>query len=181
MSDILLPHFVSDVFRLPDRQRHDRQRRVLGAAGGELAAVGDEQVLDVVRLAELVARRRRAGSRSSGWCRDCASRDRAASGRCASRRPPRRSPRPACRRGCAWRRRWGGRRNARSATGMPYLSFTVGSSVTRLVSCGMSSPTIHMPGHVVVAVERQVNSRPQAPGSRKAAMNGRPSDSVSIS
>jgi uncharacterized membrane protein YphA (DoxX/SURF4 family) len=33
-----------------DCQRDDRERRVLRAAGGELAAVGDEQVLDVVRL-----------------------------------------------------------------------------------------------------------------------------------
>ena len=48
MSDLLLPHLVGDIVRLPDGQRHDRQRRVLGAAGGELAAVGDEQVLDVV-------------------------------------------------------------------------------------------------------------------------------------
>jgi hypothetical protein len=41
-SDILLPHFVSDIFRLPDGQRHDRQSWIFGAASGELAAVGDE-------------------------------------------------------------------------------------------------------------------------------------------
>jgi hypothetical protein len=41
-SDILLSHFVSDIFRLPDGQRHDRQSWIFGAASGELAAVGDE-------------------------------------------------------------------------------------------------------------------------------------------
>jgi len=41
-SDILLPHFVSNIFRLPDGQRHDRQSWIFGAASGELAAVGDE-------------------------------------------------------------------------------------------------------------------------------------------
>ena len=41
-SDILLPQFVSDIFRLPDGQRHDRQSWIFGAASGELAAVGDE-------------------------------------------------------------------------------------------------------------------------------------------
>src|SRR5262245_27614599 len=41
-SDILLPHFISDIFRLPAGQRHDRQRWIFSAASGELAAVGDE-------------------------------------------------------------------------------------------------------------------------------------------
>src|SRR5262249_14606397 len=41
-SDILLPHFFSNIFRLPDGQRHDRQSWIFGAASGELAAVGDE-------------------------------------------------------------------------------------------------------------------------------------------
>ena len=53
-SDFLALHRAGDVVRLPDRQRDDRQRRIAGRAAGELAAVGDEQVLDVVGLAELV-------------------------------------------------------------------------------------------------------------------------------
>src|SRR6478672_8578411 len=52
--NLLALHGARDVVRLPDRQRHDRQRRIAGGAGGELAAVRDEQVLDVVGLAELV-------------------------------------------------------------------------------------------------------------------------------
>ena len=39
---------------LPDRKGNDRQRRIAGRTAGELAAVGDEQVLDVVSLPELV-------------------------------------------------------------------------------------------------------------------------------
>ena len=87
------------------------------AAGGELAAVGDEQVLDVVGLALLVDHAVARRSRSSGWCRDCASRDRAASRR--RRVAPDRlvdRARPACRRGCAWRCRWGDRRSGRSGS-----------------------------------------------------------------
>jgi hypothetical protein len=40
---------------LPDRERHDGQCRVLGAAGRELAAVRGEQIGDIVGLAVLVA------------------------------------------------------------------------------------------------------------------------------
>ena len=46
---------VGQVVGLPDRERHDGQRRVLGPAGRELAAVRDEQIGDIVGLAELVA------------------------------------------------------------------------------------------------------------------------------
>ena len=53
-SDVLRAHLLGDVVGLADGQRHDGQRRVLRAAGRELAAVGDEQVLDVVRLAPFV-------------------------------------------------------------------------------------------------------------------------------
>src|SRR5271165_976983 len=53
-SDGVRLHLVRDIVRLTDRKRHDRQGRVFGAAGGELAAVRDEQVPDVVRLAPLV-------------------------------------------------------------------------------------------------------------------------------
>ena len=54
VSDRVRLHLVGDVVGLTDREGHDRQRRVLGPAGCELAAVRDEQVLDVVRLAPLV-------------------------------------------------------------------------------------------------------------------------------
>ena len=141
----LLAHRLGDVVRLPDRQRHDGERRVLGRAGGELAAVGDEQVLDVVRLAPFVDDAVLAASRSSGWCRDCASRGRAASGTSAPRPPPRRPRAPAHRRGCAWRRRSRGRRNARSGMGSAVVVLRSACSVTPFFSCGMSSPTIHMP------------------------------------
>ena len=106
---------AGDVVGLPDGERDDGQRRVLRRAGGELAAVGDEEVRDVVALpapvdhpvarvlahpvgAEVV--RRRIGRRREG---------------ARPPRPPRRSPRRGRRRGCAWRRRSGGRRSARSA------------------------------------------------------------------
>ena len=145
MSDILLAHFVGDVFRLPDGQRDDRQSWIFGAAGGELAAVGDEQVLDIVSSGRTCCRRRRAGSPSSGRCRDCGLRDRAGSGKSWWRRPPRRLRCPPCRRGCAWRCRSDDRRNARWPPAGPICPWRSGSRVTRLVSCGMSSPTSHMP------------------------------------
>src|SRR5690606_21757034 len=53
-SDGVRLHLLGDVVGLPDRQRDDRQRRVFGGAGGELAAVRHEQVPDVVRLAVAV-------------------------------------------------------------------------------------------------------------------------------
>ena len=50
--DVVLRQLVGDVVGLADGQGHDGERRVLGAAGGELAAVGDEQVGHVVGRAE---------------------------------------------------------------------------------------------------------------------------------
>src|SRR5271165_6977488 len=50
VSDRVRLHLVGDVVGLTDREGHDRQGWVLCPAGGELAAVRDEQVLDVVRL-----------------------------------------------------------------------------------------------------------------------------------
>src|SRR5271170_5288181 len=47
---LLLAQLVGQVISLADRQRDDRQGRVLGAAGRELTAVGHEEVGDVVRL-----------------------------------------------------------------------------------------------------------------------------------
>ncbi len=52
--DALGRHFLGDEIRLADCQCHDGQRRVFRRAGGELAAVGHEQVLDVVSLAPLL-------------------------------------------------------------------------------------------------------------------------------
>src|SRR5262249_53509756 len=46
-SDLLPAHHPGHRVRLADRQGNDGERRVAGGAGGELAAVGDEQVLDV--------------------------------------------------------------------------------------------------------------------------------------
>src|SRR5262245_45935141 len=52
----LLPtQLTGQVLSLPDRERHNGQRRVLGPAGRKLAAVRDEQIGDVVGLAILVA------------------------------------------------------------------------------------------------------------------------------
>src|SRR5574341_94944 len=42
-------HLLDDVVGRPDGQRADGQRRVLGRARGEHAAVGDEEVLDFMR------------------------------------------------------------------------------------------------------------------------------------
>src|SRR5690348_3632088 len=53
-SDFVLAHLIGDVVRLADGQGDDGQRGILRGPGGELAAVGDEQVLDVVGLAMLV-------------------------------------------------------------------------------------------------------------------------------
>ncbi len=53
-SDLVLAHLLGDTVGLADRQRDDSERGVLGGTGGELVAVGDEQVLDVVGLAVLV-------------------------------------------------------------------------------------------------------------------------------
>src|SRR5437660_12920213 len=54
-SDGVLAHLLCDVVGLTNGKRDNRQGRVLGAAGRELAAVGYEQILDVVSLAEFVA------------------------------------------------------------------------------------------------------------------------------
>src|SRR6476646_9349719 len=51
----VLAQLVGQVVGLPDRERHDGQRRVLGPAGRELAAVRDEQIGVIVGLAVLVA------------------------------------------------------------------------------------------------------------------------------
>jgi hypothetical protein len=48
-------HFFGDVISLPNRERNDRERRVLGRAVHKLAAIRDEQVADVVRLSVLIA------------------------------------------------------------------------------------------------------------------------------
>src|SRR5437660_5528717 len=50
----LLCHHIRNVVRLPDRQRDDSQSRILGAARGELAAVGNKQIRDIVGLPEFV-------------------------------------------------------------------------------------------------------------------------------
>src|SRR5262245_66662990 len=54
-SDGAFGHLVGDVVGLADRERDDRQGRVGGGTGAELAAVRDEQVLNLVGLAPLVA------------------------------------------------------------------------------------------------------------------------------
>ena len=53
-SNCLLAHLVGDVVGLTYRQGHDGEGRVLRSAGRELAAVRDEEIFDVVRLAPLV-------------------------------------------------------------------------------------------------------------------------------
>src|SRR5262249_36845085 len=53
-SNLFLAQLIGDVVGLADRQRHDREGWVLRAAGRELAAIGDEEILDVVGLAPLV-------------------------------------------------------------------------------------------------------------------------------
>src|SRR5471032_1844053 len=53
-SNRAFAHLSGDVIRLANGEGDDGKRRVRCAAGGELAAVGDEQVLDVMRLPELV-------------------------------------------------------------------------------------------------------------------------------
>ena len=52
--DFLSLHGAGDMIRLPDGKRHDRERRIAGRAAGELAAIGDEQIFDIVGLAEFV-------------------------------------------------------------------------------------------------------------------------------
>ena len=52
--DVLRAHFFGDVIGLTDRQGHDGERWVFRCTGGELAAVGHEQVFDVVALTELI-------------------------------------------------------------------------------------------------------------------------------
>ena len=48
-------HLLVHVIGLPDRQRHDRQRGIARSGARKLAAVADEQVVDVVGLSPLVA------------------------------------------------------------------------------------------------------------------------------
>src|SRR5215469_2794927 len=52
---LLLAQLVGQIFGLPDRQRNDGQSGILSATAGELTAVGDEQIRDVVSLAVFVA------------------------------------------------------------------------------------------------------------------------------
>jgi hypothetical protein len=52
---LLLTQLIGQVSGLPDRERHDGQRRVLGAAGRELTAVRDKQIGNVMGLTVLVA------------------------------------------------------------------------------------------------------------------------------
>jgi hypothetical protein len=54
-SDGVLAHLLGDVVGLTNGKADNCQRWVLGAAGRELATVRDEQILDVVGLAEFVA------------------------------------------------------------------------------------------------------------------------------
>src|SRR4029453_17943528 len=54
ISDIAFPHFFGQVLRRSPRERNDRVGRILVAMAHERPAVGDEEVADVVRLAELV-------------------------------------------------------------------------------------------------------------------------------
>ena len=53
-SDRARSHLTCDMIGLTDRQRHDGQRRIFRSPGGELAAVRDEQVGNVMRLAPFV-------------------------------------------------------------------------------------------------------------------------------
>ena len=53
-------------------------------------------------------------------------------------------------------------------------------SVTRLVDCGMSSPTIHIPAVWAYASIFSVNGRPHSPGSMNEARNAGPSARVSM-
>ena len=48
--DVLRAHFFGDVIGLTDCQCHDGERWVFRCTGGELAAVGHEQVFHVVAL-----------------------------------------------------------------------------------------------------------------------------------
>ena len=53
--NILLGHLVSDVIRLPNCERYNRQCRICRRAGCELAAVRDKEVFDVVSLTPFIA------------------------------------------------------------------------------------------------------------------------------
>src|SRR4029453_18307609 len=55
-SDIALPQFFREVLSGPPRQRDDRVGGILVRVAHERRRVGDEQVLHLVRLAELVQR-----------------------------------------------------------------------------------------------------------------------------
>ena len=54
MSDIGLPHFFGEVLGGTPGERDDRVGRVLVGIADERGGVGDEEVLDVVCLAEPV-------------------------------------------------------------------------------------------------------------------------------
>jgi hypothetical protein len=47
-ADGTLGHLVGDVVCLPDRERHDRERRIGRRAGAKLTSIGDEQVGDLM-------------------------------------------------------------------------------------------------------------------------------------
>ena len=127
---------LCDVVRRAERQRLDRHRRVVAAAGDERAAVDDEEVRHVVRAVVLVRRPRSSGRCPCGRSRDCA--------RCRARRSPDR-PRPSSRRPPAGRRAAFCRKNSMflmssgwlcdviRMAGRPHASFTSGSRSTRLV------------------------------------------------
>jgi len=56
-SDVAFLHLAHQIITRPDAERHDGQRRILARRRGEPGAVHDEQVLDVVRLLELIQHR----------------------------------------------------------------------------------------------------------------------------
>src|SRR5437588_9762388 len=48
------PPLLLDVLRRPKRKRHDRERGILLAGGGETASVGHEEIFHFARLAKAV-------------------------------------------------------------------------------------------------------------------------------
>lgn len=53
-SELVRAHLLGDILGLADRERDDGKRRVAGVVGGELAAIGHEQVVDIVALAPFI-------------------------------------------------------------------------------------------------------------------------------
>src|SRR3954447_10980498 len=56
MSDIALPHFFGKIFRSAPCERNDRVRRVLVRIADERSGVRNEEIPDLVALAEFVQR-----------------------------------------------------------------------------------------------------------------------------